>query len=360
MYLQRFAGERTEPATPKRRQDARQRGQVARSPEVAAAALLLGAAAVLQFGGGAAIERLAGYMRQGLTQWPGTDLTLPALRELLAGAGAAAVAAAAPIILAGLVIGVAVEVAQVGFLFSVDALRVDFSRVNPVLGLQRLFSRRAVRELLKTLLKAAVVGALVYQALRRQAYVVTDLAGMELTAAVTLLGNVAIGFLWQVGLALALIAAVDYFFQRKELEDSLKMSKEEVKQELRESEGDPRVRARVRERQRAIARRRMMQDVPRADVVVTNPIHYAVALRYDAATMAAPVVLGKGQGWIAQRIKEIAAQAGVQIIENPPLAQALYRTVEIGDAIPAELYQAVAEVLAFVYRSRRRAAGGER
>lgn len=360
MYLQRFAGERTEPATPKRRQDARSRGQVARSPEVAAAALLLAAAAALEFGGGAAFERLAGYMRRGLTEWPGTDLTLPALRELLAGAGSAALAAAAPIVLVGVVVGVAVEVAQVGFLFSLHPLQIDFSRVNPLLGFQRLFSRRALREMFKSLLKAALVGGLIYQALRRQAAVVTDLAGMDVGAAATLLGGAAVGFLWRVGLALAVLAAADYFFQRKEFEDSLKMSKEEVKQELRESEGDPRVRARIRERQRAIARRRMMQDVPRADVVVTNPTHYAVALRYDAAAMSAPVVLAKGQGWLAQRIKEIAARAGVQIVENPPLAQALYRTVDVGDAIPAELYQAVAEVLAFVYRSRRRAAGGDR
>lgn len=352
MHLQFFAQERTEPATPRRIQRARQRGQVARSPEVAAALTLLAAYLVLRLWGPSAWGLLQSLAREG---WGGewgqvSELGEQGALHLGVRALTATALAAGPLVLAAGLTGLVANLAQVGFVLTGVPLVPDLGRLNPLQGLQRLFSRRALVDLLRALVKVTIVGVVAYRAVKAR---LPDLPGLAavppegvLAAAAGMAGTVVL----RVGLAWLVVAAVDYVYQRWEYQLSLRMTRQEVKEELRETEGAPEVRQRIRRRQREIARRRMMAEVPRADVVITNPTHYAVALRYDAAEMEAPQVVAKGQGLVARRIREVAISADVPVVENPPLARSLYEAVEIGESIPPELYQAVAEVLAFVYR----------
>jgi len=258
-----------------------------------------------------------------------------------------------PIIGVAMVVGVVVNLLQVGVMFTAEPLAPNWARINPVNGFVRLFSRRAVVEGTKMLLKVLLIGWLAFSAVRADAAMLLRTGEIDPLMVLMLVGQLLYKVAWRVGLAMLVLAVLDYAFQRYEYEKSLRMTKEEVKQELKQTEGDPLVRSRVRARQQAMARRRMMQAVPKADVVVTNPTHYAVALQYDASKMTAPTVVAKGMNLIARRIREIALQHHVPIVENPPLAQSLYRTVEVGQQIPPALYEAVAQVLAYVYRLRR-------
>ncbi|MBE3590227.1 MAG: flagellar biosynthesis protein FlhB [Firmicutes bacterium] len=349
MDLQLFAEERRFPATPKRRREARRRGQVAHSGDLSAAAVLLGTAAAVQWWAPEAARRLAAFA---VRVWsaPQGGAGAPDPLSVLPGAAAAFLGAAAPLLAAGAVVGAAAGLAQSGFGFSLSAAAPQWSRVNPLAGMARLFSSRSLVELVKSLLKLAVVGALTYVSVAR------TLADMPVWlesgpgAAVAQVARAAAGLVWRLGLAFLLLAAADYAYQRAVFERNLRMTRQELREETRESEGDPQLRARIRRRQREIARRRMLQDVRRADVVVTNPTHYAVALRYRPGVEAAPVVVAKGKGWLAQRIREIARAHGVTVMEDPPLARALYAGTKVGQAIPIELYQAVAQVLAYVWR----------
>lgn len=354
MWLQQFAGEKTEPATPKRREEARRKGQVAKSPDLTAALILLGVFLALKLSGPGSYQAMADYTRQTLTSFPAGDWKLEDVSDLFSGMVSVSVRAAMPIALTALVIGLVVDTAQVGFNFTMSGLSVDFGRINPAHGFQRMFSRKTLIDLLKAVAKAGLVGWIVYSSSLRDYDQLLVLAELDLSEAFALVGGLTMGALWRVGLVLLILAGFDYWFQRVEFERSLKMSKQEVKEETKSAEGDPAVKARIRERQRAMSRQRMMQQVPKADVVVTNPIHYAVALKYEAGKMEAPEVVAKGQGYLAQKIKEIAVEYRVEIVENKPLAQALYKSVEVGDTIPGELYGAVAEVLAFVYKLKKK------
>lgn len=354
MDLQWFAGERTEPATPRRREEARKKGQVARSGEIGLAVTLLAAFAAIRFTIGSGGQRLLVYTESVLSGLGSGELTLPIVTELIYGAATVALLVLGPVLAAVVVSGFVADAAQVGLRLTPEALRMDFNRINPAGGFKRIFSRRAAFALFKSIAKAAILGWIVYRLVRQRTDVYLSLPALPLRDAVTLIGESLSALFWQVGLLLLVLAALDYWHQRREFEESIKMTKAEVKRELRESEGDPQIRARVRERQRAIARRRMMQEVAQADVVITNPTHYAVALTYEASR-GAPEVVGKGQGYVALRIREVAAEHRVPVVENPPLARGLYRAVDVGDLIPAEFYQAVAEVLAYVYRQQGRA-----
>ena len=358
MNLQRFAQEKTEPATPKRRTEARRRGQVPRSAEVASAVLLLGTFVAIKTSGAGMVDELSRFTRETLANPPVRDLDPAAVLGLLPRTLWLMARVTMPVVLTAAGIGLASNIAQVGWQFTPGALRFDFGRLNPAAGLARMFSRLSAFELVKSLAKAGVLGYVVYRTIQGDLGLFPRLADMELGAIASTVGGLALDVLWKAGLALLVIAAVDYYWQRLQFESSLRMTKEEIKEELRETEGDARVRGRIRERQRTSARRRMMEEVKRADVVVTNPTHYAVALRYEAREMAAPRVVAKGRGYLALKIAELARQHGVGVVENPPLARALYASVEIGQLIPPELYQAVAEVLAFVYRTKRLAQRG--
>lgn len=347
--LQLFA-DRTEPATPRQRQRARERGHVPQSPEVTSAALLLAAFLALRASAATVWGTLSGYLRETLGHLAPGELSIGELQRIFIGALAVAGRSLWPLLATVVAVGLAVGFAQVGFIFTFRPLTPQFNRINPLQGWQRLFSRRALVESLKALLKLVVIAWVAYATLRGAAGKMSDLMSMGVGAAVAAVAQLAASLILRVALVWVVLAALDYFYQRYEYEISLRMTRQEVKLELREQEGDPQIKARIRRRQREIAMRRMMADVAKADVVITNPTHYAVALQYDQLKMVAPKVVGKGQGYIAERIKEIARERNIATVENVALAQGLYRAVEVGQTIPPEFYQAVAEVLAFVYR----------
>lgn len=260
-----------------------------------------------------------------------------------------------PMGLGCMVVGILVNFLQVGAIFTTDPLRPRFDRINPLQGMKRLFSPRSFVELAKSLIKLGVAGTILWNSFRNEMMPFSERAmGMTGVTAIEgfwkILYNVSIRII----LALLALGILDYFYQRWEHAKSLRMTKKELKDEYKQMEGDPQIKSRIKQRQRQMAMRRMMQDVPKADVVITNPTHFAIALRYDAATMSSPQVVAKGEGYMAARIREIAEENKVPLVENPPLARAIYKAVEVGGTIPAELYQAVAEVLAFVYRLRGR------
>lgn len=252
------------------------------------------------------------------------------------------------------IIAVLINFIQAGAVFSMDPLRPKWDRINPLQGFKRLFSPRSIVELAKSLIKLGIVGYILWGSLQNEILPWTEKSGhMPALAIAGGFWNILNGIIIRIISFLLVLAILDYIYQRWEYAKSLRMSKKEIRDEFKQMEGDPLIKNKIRQRQRQMAMRRMMQDVPKADVIITNPTHYAIALQYDASTMSAPKVLAKGEGFIAAKIREVAEENNVPIVENPPLARALFKAAEIGDSIPADLYQAVAEVLAFVYRLRR-------
>ena len=257
------------------------------------------------------------------------------------------------VLLAVLVVSVVVSFLQVGFNFAPELIMPQFSRLNPISGFGRIFSKRSVVELLKSLLKITVVGYFIYRYLREETIRIPALMMSELEASFAVLAAIIYDLAFQIAMVILVLAILDYGYQWWEHMQNLKMSKQEVKEEMKQTEGNPQIKGKIREKQRAMAMRRMMSEVPKADVVITNPTHFAVAIKYEAG-MEAPAVIAKGSDFIAQRIREIAKENDVTIVENKPLAQALFKNAEIGDLIPPDLYKAVAEVLAYVYRLKRK------
>ena len=252
-----------------------------------------------------------------------------------------------------MVMSVAASMLQVGFNFTLEPLMPKFDKINPLSGFQRLFSKRSLVELIKSFIKIGVVGYFIYRFIVKETAQLPKLIFQDLIDTLPLASSLIIDLAFQIGAVILILAIIDYFYQWWEHNESLKMSKEEIKQEFKQAEGDPQLKGKIKERQRAMAMQRMMQEVPKASVVITNPTHFAVALRYEK-DMTAPVIVAKGQDFLAQRIKTLAQEHGVNIVENKMLARSLYRAVEVGDEVPPELYQAVAEVLAHVYRLKKR------
>lgn len=349
MDLQMFSQEKTEAPTPKRREDARKKGQVARSPEVGSAALLLVLGIGFKVIGPKAVERM---WRLAVSFWGAgpSAVTTDGVSSLVATVIAEYASMMLPVFAVAIVVGTSAGVVQGGFVFSSVPLKPQLNRLNPLEGMKRIVSKKALVEMVKSLLKTITVSVVGYLTIRGELPGLLVLAESNLLSGVSLVTDVAFRVLWRSGLALLAIAGADYAFQYWEHERSLLMTRQELKEEMKQVEGRPEVRSKIRERQRAITRLRMMAEVARADVVVTNPTHYAVALRYDALRMAAPRVVAKGEGTLADRIRNEADKHAVTIVRNAPLAQGLYRSVAIGQYVPAEFYKAVAEVLAFVYR----------
>ncbi|MGE5576268.1 MAG: flagellar biosynthesis protein FlhB [Syntrophothermus sp.] len=354
--LQLFAGEKTEPATPKRRQESRRKGHVSRSGELSTALVLMAVFFLLHQIQRPAIDSLTDLMREYLGRPPEGDLTADAVYALGLRVGLFLGTAILPILGVALIVGMFINFLQVGVLFTTEPLVPKFEKINPIAGAKRLFSRQALVDLIKALAKVTIIGWVAYSTVKGGVNVFFQLGDMGIGEVFTVITDLIYQVGMRVAVALLVLAIFDFYYQRWEYEKSLKMSKEDIKEEFRQMEGDPQVRARIKQRQRQIAMRRMMQQVPKADVVITNPTHIAVALRYDPSRMGAPEVVAMGEGYIARKIKEIAEANGVVLVENRPLARALYETAEIGQAIPPDLYQAVAEVLAFVYRLKRKRA----
>jgi len=358
--LQLFASERTEPATPRRRQEARKKGQVAKTGELSAALVLIAGFATLYLSAGyiaREVTRFSRYVYADLLR-DYSRITLGEMSELFAKMILVAVRILWPLLAAVVVVGFASQAVQTGFLFATEPLKPQLRRLNPVSGFKKIFSKRALVELVKAALKITLVGTVAYAVVRPRIPAFVGFAEIETNEAVVIAGRAVFQVGIWVGLVMCLIALADYLYQRWEFETSIRMSKQEVREELRQTEGDPQIRAKIRQRQRQLAGMRMMAQVPMADVVITNPLHLAVALKYDAESMEAPTVVAKGAGKLAERIKEKAREHGVAVVENVWLARALYETAELGRAIPEDLYQAVAEVLAFVYRLKRGGVAG--
>lgn len=350
--------ERTEPATPKRLQEAREKGQVPRSPELSTFAVLLAGGGGLYYLGRTLIGGLENIMIGGLSVDRDAAFRTDQMLARLHDSAAAALNGLAPWFIVVALAAVLAPLLVSGWLFTGQALVPQFSRLNPFTGLGRIFSTRGLIELGKALAKAAVVGGVATWALYDDLEPILGLAREPTGAALAHLGHlIVMTFLVVVG-AMALLVAIDVPFQLWDHARQLRMTKEEVRQEMRETEGSPEVKSRIRQLQREAARRRMMAEVPRADVVVTNPTRFAVALRYREAEMRAPTVVAKGSALLAERIVAVARENGVPVLRTPPLARALHAHAELGREIPAPLYSAVAEVLAYVYQLDRHALYG--
>lgn len=353
-------GEKIFPATPHKRREARKKGQVARSPDLSAALVLLALVLAIRWalGSGLAIQDLIGDVQTALRFDPHADggFTLSAARhwQLLATLWGARLLI--PLLILGALLGLLANIGQVGFAVSPQALAPDWERVNIANGLKRILSFHGTFELLKGLGKILLIVWLCFSAIRDELPHLLSSSQMPLLLALSLFGQLVATLALRVGILLVILAVVDFAYKKYEFEKNMRMSREELKQEVKQTDGDPMLRQRIRQKQRAIANKRMMQQVPKADVVVTNPTHFAVALKYEAKAMSAPRVVAKGQDYIAQTIKEIARESNVPLVENRTLARTLFRDVPLGKEIPGALYQAVAEVLAFVYRTHRRRA----
>jgi len=345
--------EKTERASGKRKEEARKSGQVAKSQEVSGAILLLVGMSLLIGSSGYFARVLGRNTAYLLSQAHALDPSNSSgVRELLSNNLEVLALALAPLFLGVLIAGVGSNVMQFGFHVSAEALAFKLDKLNPVTGVQKFFRKQAFFELIKNVVKIGVIALLAAGVIRGMAEDFYSLPLLPLQGIVAL-GKT--GFVKLMAVLLfftAVLALVDWFWQKHSYEESLKMTKQEVKEEAKDLEGDPQIKARIKGMQFELARKRMLADVPTADVVVTNPTHFAVALKYVAGT-AAPVVVAKGQDHVAQTIKKIARKARVPVIENKPLARSLYRQVEVGKAIPESLFQAVAEVLAYVYRLRK-------
>lgn len=350
--------EKSEKATPKRREEARKKGQVPRSREIHSAALILGGVLGFSVAGPMVMLQMRKVMVQTWAALSSAPMTEASFYHLAMTHLSGTLWVLIPVMgMLGAIV-VAASFGQHGWVWSTEALAPDWSRLNPVKGITKFFSLQAGAELVKTLIKFIAVGGLSYLVIRQALPSISTAMQAEISQIPAIAGQTVSKLAMTTGLLIAFLGGGDYLFQWWSLERSLRMSRQEMKEEMRQSEGDPMVRARVRSAQKEMARKRMMADVPKADVVLTNPTTLAVALVYQHGKMKAPKVVAKGAGFIAERIREIARQHGVPVIENKPLARALFKAVKLGDPVPSKLYRAVAEILAYVYRMKQKTGGG--
>jgi flagellar biosynthetic protein FlhB len=346
---------KTEQASEKRKADARLEGTIAISRDVTVAAMQVAGVGLLFFLVRPGMQQMTDVIRTGLfrsfDRLAQESLTVDQIHSLVVQVGITTLLFLLPFLGGVALAGAGASLAQTGFLWK-SSLPFDIGRLNPIKGLGRLFTLRSVSELIKALLKIAIIGGIGAFVLGRDLPRLPELVHYEMWGLMTIMGWLTLKVAVSVTGAIVVVAGADYFYQRYEWERSLRMSHAEVKEEHRSSEGDPQIKSRVRSIQREMMTKRMMAAVPTADVVVTNPTHLAVALKYDTTRPGAPIVVAKGAGHLAERIREVARQHGVSVVENKFVARTLYRLVDIGKEIPADLYRAVAEILAFVYRAR--------
>jgi len=351
---------RTERPTPRRLQKAREKGQIARSKEVPSALVLAGGLLFLAFAGQRLLQGLEGQLQSFLRMKVPADFTFSYVERLTYAAVSRMMLLTGPLLLVAVALGVGANLIQGGWTFSWHQLGLRFEKLSPKSGLSKIFSKQGIVEVLKSLALLAVIAVVSYREVSQSLGIYPRLvmgdAGQLLYWTATVSYRIGI----RVAAMMLLVAAADYAFQKYRFLEQLKMTKQEVKDEFKELEGDPLTRARIRRIQRETARKRMMAEVPKADVVITNPTHYAVALSYKMESMDAPKVVAKGVGFLAIKIRELALEHDVPLVENPVLARTLYKTVELGASIPVHLYQAVAEILAYIYKIRNRWPAGMR
>jgi len=343
------SGERTESPSAKRRADFRKKGQVAQSREVQTAAMFSLLLLFWFFFAPVFWGRLEEFIASIWRTSGEYDITPSSLMQLSYYLGASLAMILLPLFFLALIIGFLSTFMQIGWLFTTQPLIPDLTKLDPIKGMGRLFSKRSLVEILKSLLKVGLIGWVAYKTLKGefdQALVLTDI---PVSGTLLFLAKTAALVMAKIAAIMIILAILDYGFVQWEMEEKMKMTKQEQKEEMKETEGDPHIKSKIRSIQQQMARRRMMAAVPEADVVITNPTHVAVAVQYEAGKMEAPVVLAKGQELVAKKIREIAREHDVPLVENPPVARLLHSKVEVGQTIPEELFKAVAEILAYVY-----------
>jgi len=341
--------EKTEQPTERRRREIRNRGQVARSLEINSASILLASFCIFFVFRKHFLNQFHQIMAGFFSISSSYSFTLPNIRNLFINIMWRYFSILMPVFILVAIVGIAVNVMQVGFLFTGEPLKPKMEKISPLAGAKRLFSRRSLETLVKDILKIIVVGWIGYSSIRGMMDNILGMAGSSAAQIISFTGLSVFRIAMKILVGYVILAILDYAFQRWDYENSIKMTRQEIREEMKQYEGDPLLRARVRSVQREMARRRMMEAVPEAEVVITNPTEIAVALSYELG-MSAPVVVAKGRKIIAEKIRMIAEEAGVPIIENVILAQALYKAVDVGYPIPEELFTAVAEVLAYIYQ----------
>lgn len=353
MADQSFA-EKTEPATPKRRAELRKEGKVARSMEVPSALGLIGGTLIIYILGGGLVSQLGELMKQYLSLSNGTELNQANIINIVGELTYRFMVMVIPILAVIMMVGVISNVAQFGFLFTLKPLTTGVSKMNPINGIKKLgFSSGSMIELGKSAFKVLIVGVVGYLAVKKLVLESAQLVDSSPSEIFSFMGSGAFAVTMKISAAFALLAAADYYTQRKKFQQETRMTKEEIKEEAKRDEGDPKIKGRIRREMIKRHRIRMMSNVPKADVVITNPTHFAIAIQYDAQKMTAPKVLAKGKDLIAQKIKEIAVAHNIPIVEDRPLAQLLFKTVEIDEQIPPDLFKAVAQILAYIYKMKK-------
>ncbi|MGO4347987.1 flagellar biosynthesis protein FlhB [Paenibacillus sp. MCAF9] len=352
--LQLFSQEKTEEATPKKKDEARKKGQIARSADLPGSLILIFVFMSFIMMGNYFKTHIMMLFGNLFEDWLLMDVTTGNIMSLFNDVAIEMMLILLPIFAVTVLVGVLGNVVQYGFLLTGDPLKMKLSKLNPINGFKQIFSAKTVVEFLKSVLKLLIVAVLVYMTISKEWNRILVLASLPIQQIFSFTAGLTIKLGIEIGVVLAVLALADFFYQRYEHNKSLRMSKQDIKDEYKKSEGDPIIKSRIRERQRKMAMQRMMQEVPKADVIITNPTHFAIALKYDATKMEAPRIIAKGMDHVALRIREIAKENGVVTMENKPLARALYERAEIGDVIPPDLFQAVAEVLAYVYKMKGR------
>ena len=354
MSQQGGSGEKTEKASKKKKEDARKRGEVHKSQDLVSAVSLTVVFALMEAGYDSFTEKLREFLTRHLayayvlTQVDNLNASMirQSYRETLL----EILPIVLPLMVIIMIVGAVLHVAQVGPLITLERVKPNFSKISPLQGFKRLFSSVTVMELIKSVIKATLMGVIIYRTVRGALGQFQGMMYLKPDRAFSSLIHLCAGLGIQIGAALVGFAAVDIFYQWWRYEKDLRMTKQEVKEENKELEGDPQIKGRIRQLQRKMSMSRMMTNIKQADVVVTNPTHFAVALRYREKTDPAPVVVAKGQDLVAQQIKKVARENKITIVENKPVARALYAACEIGQTIPAELYQAIADILIYVYK----------
>lgn len=341
---------KTEKATPRRRSDARKKGQVAKSIEVNAAATFLVGIMFIKTFGKRGFDFFVNFISESLQN---SYLMTSAVEDVLVMRIKVISIVALiiiPFMLAMYVIAFMANVFQVGYKPSLEAIKPKFEKLNPISGLKRLFSKRGLENLIKSLFKLMIIGWIVYSVIKKRAVEFFPLIDMDLSSAFFVIIDICYELSLKIALIFIVLAVADFYWQKHMFESQLKMSKQEVKDEMKRNEGNPQIKSEIRRRMRMMMKNRMMTAVPTADVVVTNPTHIAVALTYDVVSMDAPKVVAKGAGVIAENIKEIAKENKVPVVENKEVARMIFQTVEVDEFIPEEMFQAVAEILTYVHK----------
>lgn len=365
LNLQLFAkdgpgGEKTEPASQKKLDDARKKGQVAKSKEIVNAAFLVVIFAFLQMYVGTLGE---GFIECFTTIYNiipkyasnAADMNMGVALSVLGEMLMDVAVLIAPVLIIAFLIYFVGDLIQVKWKISTEALKPKFSNLNPINGFKRIFSTNSLINLMKSVAIVAICIYIIYTEIVDKIYALYGLYGVSLQQAIAYAGDMVFSIALKISVIYLVVGVIDFVYQKRKFKNDMMMTKQEVKDEYKQSEGDPTVRQQIKKKMREVSQRRMMQKLPEADVVITNPTHFAVAIKYDLSIAKAPVVIAKGEDYLAQKIKETAREYNIEIVENKPLARALYHNVDIDEEIPQELYQAVAEVLAFVYNSKNKA-----